>query len=266
MKKKIISLISMCLVLGLVAVSVKYFRGGSGAGTTNNYKQDLEKQEVTGNKYQEEEPDETSKEFARQLEKAMKKVYQTETGDFGEFVKEKQKESPLKIDSEKVVSIGKEVYSGVLSYKVNAWEITKDNQGYEIPKGMTSLEERYGVMQYKKGTITNGYSFIIVDMTAKNLLKEEVTEYVWGNLRLKQLGKEEIDIWGSGEIIYFGESVPREYTKNYSVETIPGKEEKRITLIFLQKDQLLEEGQLYIEINPTGTTPINSSYRWIVLK
>ena len=59
MKKKIISLISMCLVLGLVAVSVKYFRGGSGAGTTNNYKQDLEKQEVTGNKYQEEEPDET---------------------------------------------------------------------------------------------------------------------------------------------------------------------------------------------------------------
>ena len=254
MKKKIISLISMCLVLGLVAVSVKYFRGGSGAGTTNNYKQDLEKQEVTGNKYQEEEPDETSKEFARQLEKAMKKVYQTETGDFGEFVKEKQKESPLK------------VYSGVLSYKVNAWEITKDNQGYEIPKGMTSLEERYGVMQDKKGTITNGYSFIMVDMTAKNLLKEEVTEYVWGNLRLKQLGKEEIDIWGSGEIIYFGESVPREYTKNYSVETIPGKEEKRITLIFLQKDQLLEEGQLYIEINPTGTTPINSSYRWIVLK
>ncbi len=131
---------------------------------------------------------------------------------------------------------------------------------------MTSLEERYGVMQDKKGTITNGYSFIMVDMTAKNLLKEEVTEYVWGNLRLKQLGKEEIDIWGSGEIIYFGESVPREYTKNYSVETIPGKEEKRITLIFLQKDQLLEEGQLYIEINPTGTTPINSSYRWIVLK
>lgn len=263
MNKKIISFIGICVVLALIFISVKYFRGGIGFNVMNNSTLKVQEREED-RRYQEGEPDEISKEFARQLEKEMVEVYQSETGESREYTKNRLREDPLDISPEKVVTVGKKIETGDLSYQVDRWEITKNNQGYTMPGDVKdSLFEFHGVEIDENETIVNDSSYVIVDVTVENLLENEITEYVWGRLRLGQLGySEEV----SKEPEWLGEHPQRKYGKSYNLETIPGNGKKSIALIFLLKDEWIERGQFFIEINPSGVVPITSSCRWIVLE
>lgn len=259
MKKSIVFIASILCVGFLIIISIKYFRGENSFTSANNNEQNVQEVEKTYN--HEALKDEEIKEFAKQLNADMEEFYRLEKD---QDIRRKREENKVIIEAENVVKIGQDIESGILSYRVDGWEITKNNQGYALPEEKReSWENHYEIELDEDGAIVNDSSYVIVDVTVENLLENEITEYVWAHFNLEQLGHR-------GELykgyVYLGEEPQRKYGKNYNLETIPARGEKSIAVIFIVKDEWIESGQFYIEINPTGTMPINSSYRWILLK
>lgn len=246
MKRKFISLAGIVVVIVLIVICVKYFRGGNPfAKNGTEYTGDaaITGEEAKNTPAQEGEPDEPSKKLAEQLK--------SETG--------------VDYDPKNIVSTGKTIVEGKYSYMVDSWEVKKEYPGYALPEGRSSLEEYPGAKLDVNGNITNNYSYVVVNVVFQNLKSKPITELIWGYFKLGIIGSGEEY---TGEVTYLGEDVPRKYGHSYCEETVPSKGKKDMALIFVVKDELIEGKQLYLKINSSGVATVNSDYdvrRYIVL-
>ena len=185
MKKLMISIITILFAGILIVVCMRYFRGG--AATNQEILTDEEIHGTVGMdtssiKNQDGEPDKASKELAEYL---TEKLY-------------------YEVDAENIVSTGKEIRNAPFSYKVDSWEVTKTCPG----EGQKT--DREEVQCDENGMITNGYSYVVVNLTVGNLNDMEVTQHIWGFLRLKIRGAEDVYVGEVDQIIYSENNVVRE--------------------------------------------------------
>ena len=246
MKKLMISIITILFAGILIVVCMRYFRGG--AATNQEILTDEEihgtvGMDISSIKNQDGEPDKASKELAEYL---TKKLY-------------------YEVDAENIVSTGKEIRNAPFSYKVDSWEVTKKcpSEGQKIDREEVQCDEN--------GTITNGYSYAVVNLTVGNLNDMEVTQHIWGFLRLKIRGAEDVYVGEVDQIIYSENNVVKEKNKNTYEETFAANEEKRVRLVYVVSDDLLLNTSLYLSINPNGIAekPLKEgdveTKRWILL-
>ena len=169
------------------------------------------------------------------------------------------------VDAENIVSTGKEIRNAPFSYKVDSWEVTKKcpSEGQKIDREEVQCDEN--------GTISNGYSYAVVNLTVGNLNDMEVTQHIWGFLRLKIRGAEDVYVGEVDQIIYSENNVVKEKNKNTYEETFAANEEKRVRLVYVVSDDLLLNTSLYLSINPNGMAekPLKEgdveTKRWILL-
>lgn len=246
MKKKIMSIVIGVIVILLVVISVLFFRTGnpfSGLMSKNNDSAYMPhaNENVPA---QQGKPDEASKKLV--------KILKESTGE--------------DIDPKNVVSTGKKVMEGNFSYKVDSWSVQKEYPGYQLPEGIESLDKFPGAKVDAQGNIVNGFSYVVVNTEVGNLEDKEVTDLVWGNIKLEIPGVGSDQYTGS--LNYLGENAPRQYNGNYLKELFKAKETKKMPLIFVVKDQLIKGKQLYLEINSSGSPTVDPDYdvrRYIVL-
>ena len=203
MKKIIVSAVTVLFVGILIVVCMRYFRGG-----TFTNQEILTNEEIHGTvgmdtssvKNQEGEPDKASKELAEYL---TKKLY-------------------YEVDADNIVSTGKEIRNAPFAYTVDSWEVTKV---CPVEGQKTEIEE---VQSDEHGTITNGYSYVVVNLTVENLNDMEVTQHIWGFLRLKIRGAEHLHVGEVDQIVYSENNMIKEKNKNTYEETFAANEKKKL--------------------------------------
>ena len=172
------------------------------------------------------------------------------------------------LNPECVTSIGNSITDGRYEYTVLSYERQKENPGYPYPEGMTPLSEKPGASVDEHGNITNGFSYLIVNVKVKNLSDEEDINAIWGIFRLKIPGVSSEEY--SSELTYLGEEAPRLKDGDYYMEQIPAGGEVTMPIIYVIKDDFLDAGYSpYLEINSSGaviTDPDKDVTRYIVLK
>ncbi len=240
MKKILLSIAGGILVVLLVLASILFLRND----LSNTSKLDQEKSEefeknlsVTA---QEGTPDKISKEFAEKLG----------------------------VDAKNVVSTGNPVASTKYSFTVTSWTKGKEYPGYKLPEGK-NLSEYPGAELDNQGNIINDFSYVVVNISAKNQSDEKIEkDLIWGDMRLEFLYQPSKYSDYVGEVAYLGEKTPRSINHDYYAESFEPEEEKEMSLIFVVNDGLLECDGMYLEINPTGAVIDNPDYdirRYIVL-
>lgn len=246
MKKLMISVITILFAGILIVVCMRYFRGGA---VTNQ--EILTDEEIHGTvgmdissiKNQDGEPDKASKELAEYL---TEKLY-------------------YEVGAENIVSTGKEIRNAPFSYRVDSWEVTK------ICPGEGQKTDREEVQCDENGTITNGYSYVVVNLTVGNLNDMEVTQHVWGFFDLKIRGAESLYVASPDHVVYLESNTVKPKTKDRDQETFAANEEKRVRLVYVASDDLLLNTSLYLSINPNGMAekPLEEgeveTKRWILL-
>ena len=237
MKKKLITFAGIVVVIILIVICVKYFRGGT-----------LSAQNVASGDEAFLETDEADKKAPAQSgapDEASQKLAEALKGETGEDY-----------DVKNIVSVGKPIREGKFSYKVTSWNVTKEYPGYALPEGNTPLSEYPGAEVDENGNITNDFSYVVVNVEVENLKDEDITTLVWGFFRLGIIGGGDY----TGESTYLGEEHPRAAGKDYLKETIPAKGKVDIALIFVVKDEVLKSQQYYLKINSSGSSNVNPDY------
>ena len=211
MKKAIVSIAGIAAVVILVAVSAVFFYGsGEEAELTPEQEaelQDMQEERELESEMPDQDPDAESEALAEQLN----------------------------VDARQVVSVGKPIKSGMKEITVKSWKMTKEQPEYAPAEGEDLSPS--GAEFDENGTITNGYSYVLLDVAVKNTRQsQELSDY----------------IYFLGEIDYIGQDPPRTLTKDYYKETIQPNETAEAALIFIVPDDIMEGGSMYMEINPTG--------------
>ena len=125
-----------------------------------------------------------------------------------------------------------------------------------MPEGRDPLEEWPGAQLDENGNITNDFSYVVVNMAVENLTSKDVTTHIWGIFRLNSIGSGAGQY--TGEVTYLGDDRP--WGKDYSLDTIGANSKKEMPLIFVVKDEYLNENQLYIQVNPSGAATDNPDF------
>ena len=240
MKKRIVSILGIVLVIGLVFVSFKYFRGTSVSMAPPVPKEDSKETDPIISEESLNIPAQEGgiTEENERLAAALKTV----TGmDY----------NPMNI-----TTVGNPIRSGDFSYKVNSWSMSKEYPGYSQPEGDTPLEERPGAQLDENGNIINDFSYVVVNVEAKNLTSKDVTSLIWGIFYLKSIGNGAGKY--TGQDAYLGDDRP--LSKDYYLETIPANSTKEMTFVYVEKDEYLKDNQLYIEVNPSGVATYNPDF------
>ena len=170
------------------------------------------------------------------------------------------------VDAKCVVSTGNTIRNLPFAYTVDSWQVTKQNPGdYQL--------REYPYAQYDENmNIINDYSYVVVDVTVENLSDGEVTQAVWGFIRLKMQGAEDSYIGTVIDLIDLSTDTLKEITKDAYKETLLGNEKRRERLIYIIPDNLLPFSDgFYLRIEHTGgedsvLNKLESEVRrWIVL-
>lgn len=241
MKKVLISVVGCVFVVLLVIGCVFFFRGGTDTTTDkDNQKAEEEFEKNLSVVAQEGEPDEVSKELAEKIG----------------------------VDAKNVVSVGHSVASTKYSFTVTSWIASKEYSGYEAPEGV-DITESPGAELDSEGNIINNYSYVVVNVSAKNQSEQKIeNDLIWGNFQLKFIMPPSEYSDYIGEIDYLGEDVPRKFGHDYYAENFEPGETKEIAMIYVVHDELLDSEGMYLEINPTGAVIENADYdvkRYIAL-
>lgn len=242
MKKSIITVLSIVLVIALIIVCVVFFRDGNRFTTNQADKTDDGAPELASKAG----PGYTGKPDA--ASKRMTAILKKETGE--------------DVNLHNIVSKGKPIKQGKYSFTVTSWKMGKEFPGYPLPQGMTL--DSSGAQLNEKGDITNDYSYVVVNVTVKNLTKKDATELIWAEIKLEVEGASD----NLGQVRYLGETVPRKNGHNYYQETIKAKGEKSMPLIYIVKDEWTQGNkQMYLKINTLTLDAQNSAngYRYIAL-
>lgn len=243
MKKKIASAVILVLAVILIGISIFSFQKDKGDTLSEEQKKELEKE---GEEIE--------------LEREARKNTPAQEGEADE-ISQKLAEK-IHREAEKVVSVGKPIKNGFKEFTATSWEIRKENPGYPLPSGRTFQDiELSGAEIDENGNITNEYSYVVVDISVKNTRKSEaLTQLIWGTIRLQVTNHREY----LGEYEYLGENPAREYNKSYSQETIQPGESVEKALIYIAPDEILEEEDIYLKIDPSGANEADA-LRFIAL-
>ena len=241
MKKVLVSIIGILLVIGLVFVSFKYFRGTKVSVPPSAHQADS--QEISDSMISEESLDIPAQEGAITEEnEKFAAALKTVTG--------------MDYDPVNITSVGSPIRSGDFSYQINSWSRSKEYPGYPVPEGRDPLEEWPGAQLDENGNITNDFSYVVVNMEVENLTSKDVTTHIWGIFRLNSIGSGAGQY--TGEVTYLGDDRP--WGKDYNLDTIGANSKKEMSLIFVVKDEYLKENQLYIQVNPSGAATDNPDF------
>lgn len=241
MKKVLVSIIGILLVIGMVFIGFKYFRGNQVSAPSTAPQADS--QDIPDSTISEESLDipaqeggitEENEQFAAALKTATGVDY-----------------NPINI-----TSVGNPIRTGDFSYQINSWSMSKEYPGYPVPEGRDPLEEWPGAQLDENGNITNDFSYVVVNMAVENLTSKDVNTVIWNIFRLNSIGSGAGQY--TGEVTYNGSGRP--YGKDYDLDTIGANSTKEMPLIFVVKDEYLKDNQLYIEVNPSGVATYNPDF------
>lgn len=245
LKKTIISII-VILAAGVMAVlCIVYFRGGRPDKDAPTLAEVTDTDGMdTSIAVQDQEPDEASKELAEYLSDHL----------------------DHEVDARYVVSTGRTIRNLPYAYTVDSWQVTKQNPGnYQLTE--------YPDAQYDENmNLMNDYSYVVVDITVENLRDTEVTQALWGFIRLRLKGAEESYTGGVIDMVDLAANVVKERNKDAFKETFIGKETRKERLIYIVQDDLLSFSDgFYLSINHTGMSDDDLNKldtevrRWIIL-
>ena len=117
-----------------------------------------------------------------------------------------------------VVSTGDTIRNLPFAYTVDSWQLTKQNPGdYQL--------NEYPEVEYDENkNILNDYSYVVADITVENLQDREVTQHIWGFIRLQMRGAEKSCTGEVSDIVNLETNELKPITKNTYEETM--REEK----------------------------------------
>lgn len=138
-------------------------------------------------------------------------------------------------------------FSEPVVFKVNSW-VTSKSFPTEMSEGYLDIIRGLGRAEIDDtGTITNGYSYVMIDISVRNDSTNNYSGLLWGTIYLKsQAGSS--DFSGECQIVADG----RPDNKQYCAETIPASSDIKRKIIYIVSDKSLNNTLLWLEINPTG--------------
>ena len=149
---------------------------------------------------------------------------------------------------------------------VDSWQLTKQNPGdYQL--------NEYPEVEYDENkNILNDYSYVVADITVENLQDREVTQHIWGFIRLQMRGAEKSCTGEVSDIVNLETNELKPITKNTYEETFAANERRKERLIYVVPDDLLPycDG-FYLRIEHMGGSDSTLNKldaevrRWIIL-
>ena len=168
--------------------------------------------------------------------------------------------------AEYVVSTGDTIRNLPFAYTVDSWQLTKQNPGdYQL--------NEYPEVEYDENkNILNDYSYVVADITVENLQDREVTQHIWGFIRLQMRGAEKSCTGEVSDIVNLETNELKPITKNTYEETFAANERRKERLIYVVPDDLLPycDG-FYLRIEHMGGSDSTLNKldaevrRWIIL-
>lgn len=229
MKKAVVSGIVVVLVVLGIGMSYMLSRGG----------------------IRTEEEQKSYEEKEKQVENLMKPGQEEEADDRSEaFSKALKEKAGLTVDSRNIVSTGSPITSGNYSFTVNSWSVSKESPGYALPEGKDATQGGR-IQMDANGNITNEYSYVVVNLTVENKAEEPITDYLWGYMRMQAFDMGDF----ISEVDYLGEETPRKYGHDYSKESFEAGETKSYPVVFDMPDEILNNQEIYLEIDTSGGNP-----------
>lgn len=241
MKKILVSIIGILLVIVMVFVGFKYFRGTQVSVPPSAPQSDS--QDI---------PDPTISEESLDIPAQEGGI----TEENEQFAAALKTVTGMDYNPINITSVGNPIRSLDFSYQINSWSMSKEYPGYPVPEGRDPLDEWPGAQLDENGNITNDFSYVVVNMAVENLTSKDVTTHVWGTFRLNSIGSGAGQY--TGEVTYLGDDRPA--GKDYYLDTISANSKKEMSLIFVIKDEYLNDNQLYIEVNPSGVATYNPDF------
>ena len=170
------------------------------------------------------------------------------------------------MDTGYVVSTGDTIRNLPFAYTVDSWQLTKQNPGdYQL--------NEYPEVEYDENkNILNDYSYVVADITVENLQDREVTQHIWGFIRLQMRGAEKSCTGEVSDIVNLETNELKPITKNTYEETFAANERRKERLIYVVPDDLLPycDG-FYLRIEHMGGSDSTLNKldaevrRWIIL-
>ena len=149
---------------------------------------------------------------------------------------------------------------------MDSWQLTKQNPGdYQL--------NEYPEVEYDENkNILNDYSYVVADITVENLQDREVTQHIWGFIRLQMRGAEKSCTGEVSDIVNLETNELKPITKNTYEETFAANERRKERLIYVVPDDLLPycDG-FYLRIEHMGGSDSTLNKldaevrRWIIL-
>lgn len=242
MKEKVISIVITLLAIVLIIVEIKTFKGEINLDTVSN-------QTSTTNN----------------LDDHLETITSEESEHLAEI---------LGIESKYVTNTGYEIRDRKTFYRVNSWAVKTESPGYVLPTGITYetlINGNDGLEFDENGNIiSNNYYYVIVNASVRN--SGESSMLFQANC-IGLMGIRDKKYWyrATSEVKYLGEDVLRKYDKEYMKLCINPEKELSFNLVYLVSSTLVDDKQLFIHINPSGSTTVNtdmsvySSQRFILL-
>lgn len=145
----------------------------------------------------------------------------------------------------------KDQKAGTLECQVKQVEFTKKNPDTD------AIYYAASAVAYDEGyNITNDFTYIVADVVFRNKEETEMEIYVnW----VKYIGivPETGDVdenFPSGEVQGYKTSTDQpDYEKSYAKVIIPGREEYRCKLVYIQKDEAIQGKEPYLRFSASGT-------------
>ncbi|HIX48304.1 MAG TPA: hypothetical protein H9981_04740 [Candidatus Mediterraneibacter caccavium] len=245
MKKTAVTIIVLFATCVIALICILYFRGNGQDKDAPTFEEVTDTNGMdTGIPIRDREPDEASGDLAEHL---------TEYLDH-------------EVDARYVVSTGDTIRNLPFAYTVDSWQLTKQNPGdYQL--------NEYPEVEYDENkNILNDYSYVVADITVENLQDREVTQHIWGFIRLQMRGAEKSCNGEVSNIVNLETNELKPITKNTYEETFAANEIRKERLIYVVPDDLLPycDG-FYLRIEHMGGSDSTLNKldaevrRWIIL-
>ena len=245
MKKTVISIVVILAACMMSVFCILYFRGNGQDKDAPTFEEVMDTDGMdTSIPIQDGEPDAASEELAEHLTEYLNH----------------------EVDARYIVSTGKTIRNLPFAYTVDSWQVTKQNPGsYQL--------REYPDAEYDENmNILNDYSYVVVDLTVENLRDREVTQHIWGFIRLMLWGGEDSTAGQVCDVINLETNEVKPITKDTYKETFAANEIKKERLIYIVPDGILPycDG-FYLRIEHMGGSDSSLNQldsevrRWIVL-
>ena len=242
MKEKIVSIAIIVFVAALIIIELKTFKGEINLNNANDF------EDIVTN-------------YDDKIE--------TQVTEGAEYLAQ-----ILGVDNKYATSKGLEIRDRTTFYCLNSWSIQTESPGFTLPTGITleTLSQGNDGIEFDEAgnIISNNYYYVIMNVSVRNAGE---TSIAFRAQCIHLMGIRDDKYWYSvtSDPEYLGEEVLRVYDKNYMTFTIDSNDETSFNLVYLVSRTLVDDKELFIHINPSGSGSINtdmsvySSQRFILL-